>query len=546
MSIGNIKSTVRNKPSNNAWILIAYLPTSKFKDAGDYNGLLCDRLFHQALKIVLASLTDAGTDGREMTDSTGDVRLCFPRVAAYLADHPEQRLVNVTLSGWSPTTTADHDHLGDAEASPPRTREWILSRIQRILRSTDPNDLKKYKNLSKDMGLNGVHKPFWEELPGYEPSVCVPPDILHGIHRFWRDHILVWVINLIGFDELDRRLKLLQPVVNVRHFSNGIQCLTQWTGREDRELQRVLLAALNGSSAINEKAMRCLRAIHDFIYFAQYRSHSTTTLGYLSNALKTFHSLKDVFIQNKARKGDKGVIPHFNIPKLCALHSYATHIPQMGSSPQYSTEITENLHQTMAKAAYKATNRKDYAEQMARYLDRCDRILYMNEFLMWAKEETHRRMVEQALKGTSALYRQIATRHLNAAFDQELEVPLLRRRKGQQGRLWHTLTPHFRYMRLESLCEKYGHSPEPVINALRSFSEQALPGNLSAVRVDAWTHLRIKLPTIQEVGDEFQTRTVQALPPSRDLPSGRFHCVLVHETAQAKEVGILGQSSKEM
>jgi hypothetical protein len=199
------------------------------------------------------------------------------------------------------------------------------------------------------------------------------------------------------------------------------------------------------------------------------------------------------------------------------------------------------------KAAYKATNRKDYAEQMACYLDRCDRILYMNEFLMWVKEETHCHTVEKALKGTSALYHQIAMRHLNAAFDQELEVPLLRRRrKREPSRLWHMLTPHFRYMRLGSLCEKYGYSPEPVINTLRSFSEQALPGNASAIRVDAWTHLRIKLPTIQEVGDEFQTRTVQALPPSQDLPSGQFNCVLVHETAQAKEVGILGQSSEEI
>jgi hypothetical protein len=73
MSIGNIKSTVHNKPSNNTWILIAYLPTIKFKDAGDYNGLLCDRLFHQSLKIVLTSLKEAGTEGWEMADSTGDV-----------------------------------------------------------------------------------------------------------------------------------------------------------------------------------------------------------------------------------------------------------------------------------------------------------------------------------------------------------------------------------------------------------------------------------------------------------------------------------------
>src|SRR5260370_11966971 len=58
------------------------------------------------------------------------------------------------------------------------------------------------------------------------------------------------------------------------------------------------------------------------------------------------------------------LLAHFNIPKLGGLHAYLTHIPQMGSSPQYSSEVTETLHQTMAKAAYKVTNCRTYQEQI--------------------------------------------------------------------------------------------------------------------------------------------------------------------------------------
>jgi hypothetical protein len=363
MTLGNIKSSVRNKPSNNAWILIGYLPVTKFHER-EHNTMLSDRLFHQCLKIILSLLVNPGINGEKMVDSVGEKRNCFPRIAAYIADNPEQALINVASYGSAPMSTATKAELGNSRPSPPRTREWIISRIRHILRCVDPNNFTEYKDAARARGLNGVHKPFWEDLPGYETHLCISPDILHGGHRFWRDHILQWVVNLIGFPELDRCLKLVQPSVGLRHFSKGIGHLTQWTGREDRELQRVLVAVLHWNSKIDTRTMQSLRAIQDFLYLAQYRSHSHETLEYLEDALNTFHETKAIFIRNGSWRGKRGVIGHFNIPKLAGLHAYLHHIPQMGSSPQYSSEITETLHQTMAKMAYKITNQRNYPEQM--------------------------------------------------------------------------------------------------------------------------------------------------------------------------------------
>ena len=543
MSIGNIKSTIRNKPSNKAWILIGYLPIIRFREEG-YDTMLSNRLFHQCLKIILAPLVEPGVSGVRMVDSVGDERRCFPRVAVYIGDNPEQALINIANSGSSPMFTASRDELGDSLPAPPRTRDWILSRLRHISRQADPNDLASYKKIAKKYGLNGVDKPFWEDLPGYEPNICICPDLLHGGHRFWRDHILQWVINLVGFAELDRRLQLIQPCVGLRHFNKGIGYLTQWTGREDRELQRVVLAVLHWSPKIDRQSMRSLRAIQDFLYLAQYRSHSTTTLGYLREALDVFHTTKHAFIRNKARRGKKGVLHHFNIPKLAGLHVYFTHIPEMGTSPQYSSEITETLHRTMAKIPYRITNKRDYQEQMCRYLDRCERIAYRDIFLIWAKAEEVRRAVED-LQGASALHREVARRHVNAAFDRALEVPLKRRQRGQPAnRIWHTLTPHFRNLTIAEACMKYRIPATEFTSCLTAFVQPPLESRISLLKLDVWTHIRIVIPTIQEAHEQTQTRTIQALPPSREMPHGRFNCVLVHDSDEAMSVGVEGNSSE--
>ncbi|CAG8741761.1 7144_t:CDS:2, partial [Acaulospora colombiana] len=177
LSIGNIKSSVRNKPRNRAW----------------------------CMSVILEPLKHIPTNGLPMTDSVGAVRLCFPRLAAYLADYPEQVLINVARSNASPTTTASYRNLGDPFLFPPRTRDYIVQAISQVKAKVDPANVGAYQRAAKKIGLNGVDQPFWKDLPGYMPNVCVAPDILHGVHRFWRDHVLDWVINLVGAEELDRR-----------------------------------------------------------------------------------------------------------------------------------------------------------------------------------------------------------------------------------------------------------------------------------------------------------------------------------------------------
>jgi len=49
------------------------------------------------------------------------------------------------------------------------------------------------------------------------------------------------------------------------------------------------------------------------------------------------------------------------------------------------------------------------------------------------------------------------------------------------------------------------------------------------------------LPTVQDEDEDAPAYTVQALPPSHQLPCGRYHCVLVHCGDDAENTQIKGE-----
>ena len=89
MSIGNIDSTVRNKPLKNAWIPIALLPIppKRLEKLPDYpleqQELDAMQVFHDVVSYVLSPLADAKTlKGVPMACSDETDRTCIPKLAA--------------------------------------------------------------------------------------------------------------------------------------------------------------------------------------------------------------------------------------------------------------------------------------------------------------------------------------------------------------------------------------------------------------------------------------------------------------------------------
>ena len=168
--------------------------------------------------------------------------------------------------------------------------------------------------MCQDVGLNGVHQPFWRDWGNADPSYFLTPDALHPWHKFIFNHPLKWIINIMGGDELDRRMAALQPHVGVWHWQNGISKLKQVTGREHRDLQKVLVAIVVGAVPPSVLCATC--ALIKFVFQAQSLLLYDEHFHSLNEALREFHTYKNAIINAGGQQAKNGPIMHFNILKL--------------------------------------------------------------------------------------------------------------------------------------------------------------------------------------------------------------------------------------
>ncbi|KAG2352892.1 hypothetical protein BDR07DRAFT_1264463, partial [Suillus spraguei] len=114
----------------------------------------------------------------------------------------------------------------------------------------------------------------------------------------------------------------------------------------------------------------------DFLYLAQYPSHTSETLILLNEALDLFHNNKDIFI-------DLGIRNSFNLPKLHFTAHYAHMIRMFGTTDNYNTEYTERLHIDLAKDAYRSTNHKNEFAQMTTWLEQREKVFRHEKYIQW-------------------------------------------------------------------------------------------------------------------------------------------------------------------
>jgi hypothetical protein len=153
------------------------------------------------------------------------------------------------------------------------------------------------------------------------------------------------------------------------------------TGQEHGDICHILLGLIVDLCLVDNFAsarlITAVRALLDCLYLSQYPLHSTLTLQLLENAIDTFDSNKDIFI-------DLGIRQHFKINKFHFLRRhYVPAIKLYGTTDNYNTEYTERLHIDLAKNAYRSTNRKDEYPQMTTWLIRREKMHYHATFVSW-------------------------------------------------------------------------------------------------------------------------------------------------------------------
>ncbi|KAG6904928.1 hypothetical protein DXG01_006172, partial [Tephrocybe rancida] len=272
LTIGNIAKEVRCQPSAHATVLVGYLPVSKLECFSDATRSLAGyRLFHYCMSLILEPLVEAGK--REERGSP----------------------VQFLLRDVDDTLRILHEHRRGQE--PPKF---------------------------ETNGIRAIYQPFWHNLPHCNIFACFTPDLLHQIHKgVFKDHFVKWCSMIMGTDEIDVRFKAMAAHPGLRHFKKGISFVSQWTGTEHKEMEKVIMGVLSG--AVNSRVLTVARALLDFIFYAQYQLHTSETLAALQSALDTFHEHKDIFIELECRD-------NFNFPKLHSMMHYVEAIKALGSA----------------------------------------------------------------------------------------------------------------------------------------------------------------------------------------------------------------------
>lgn len=558
LSIANIHAGVRMKASSSAFVLTAYLPIPKFLDVPlPIQSLLSARVYHYCIKMVTRGLHAAGSaDGVPipMSDPTGCIRRAHTPLVSHIADLPEQRIIAGVLSNQSPTSTATHSEFGNDQSTTPhprRTRVHTLANVTRVSASTPVDDLLAYIKHSAEYGLIGVHQLFWECWGDADPADVLTPDALHSWHKFFFDHIRKWVINIIGGAELDRRMAALQPCVGVRHWPHGVSTLKQLTGREHRDLEKILVAVIAG--AVTPEVLRTVRSITEFIFGAQGLLIHEEQRFALLLAMSEFHHYKDAVIKEGGRKGKNGSLLHFHIPKLEAMGAVVESIRRMGASYQHTSDITEKCHTLVCKQPYNESNRREYHGQMVRNLTRKEKIRFFNLYI--TMRTTGPNLVNIMVDEASALADHFPeTTWLSQVLPAD-EVRSVSNCRSHPTNLFSkdkrylsndrstaftvALRPHhkldvedavqiYSLTDLRAACGDFfsGQDYSARNGQRRSHAHCSLP----FTAVHTWNNFRMQQASTQDARVLLPPRTVQALQPSMPLmPYGRCNTVIVDD-----------------
>ncbi|KAJ3751645.1 hypothetical protein EV360DRAFT_76046 [Lentinula raphanica] len=287
ISIANIEHEHLSKASHHLLQLLALLPIPVYRHKSqEVRGVLENRLFHRCLDVVLRPLKLAAAIGVLMADPVGQVRICHTPCAAWILDTPEATLVSCVGGGGktSPFTTAIYKDYGDPDSRVEPTALLIRAGGTGLRASSDPSEF-------------------------------LQPEILHHWHKFFFDHDLKWCINVVGAEEIDFRYSPVQKRQGFRIFPEGISRLKQVTGRDQREIQRYIVAVITG--ATSNRFLLAIRALCDFRCAGQAPRFSDTTAFRVQRALNEFHEVKDEVLKLGARLNSKDEpLDNWEIPKL--------------------------------------------------------------------------------------------------------------------------------------------------------------------------------------------------------------------------------------
>ena len=171
------------------------------------------------------------------------------------------------------------------------------------------------------------------------------------------------------------------------HFRRSVSRISQWTGTEHKEMEKVFLEIISGG--VRQDVLTAAHTMMDFIFLTQYQCHTSWTLNMMEWSVTQFHEHKVIFIS-------KWIWKHFNIPKLHSIIHYIDLIKKLGSPDGYNTELPEQLHINLAKDGFCVSNKFDAIEQMALWLQWREATWIRDTYLAWRDSPLHNKRPDKS------------------------------------------------------------------------------------------------------------------------------------------------------
>jgi len=195
MSIGNIPKDIRRKPSQHAYVLLGYLPTTRLEHIPNKAARRCTvgNLFHTCMAGILEPLKTAGIKGHTMASGDGVVQRTHPIFACFMADYPEQVLAVGVKTSECPACTVHHNELGEFDASDGNSFHDINKVLDALEALDDTNDYKVFAHTCAALSMKPLAQPFWKELPFANIYQAITPDVLHQLYQGIFKHLVSWI-----------------------------------------------------------------------------------------------------------------------------------------------------------------------------------------------------------------------------------------------------------------------------------------------------------------------------------------------------------------